>query len=311
MKIRFVAAVLVVLLLSFSAAADEGYTKIRFGILPVLDTLPLHVAVQDRLFAESGLDVELVSFASALERDTAMQAGLLDGYFGDLIATFLLVRQGVPMRIALTSYRTTPGHPMFGVALSPKNAASKLANLNGASIGYSRSTIMEYLLDKMSSKHGLGQNFFNRVEVRKIPIRLQMLMGGQLDASLLPEPLLSLVKFKGGSIVLTAEDLNMPLTVLCLHKRCFVGTNSIYDRFVRAYAKAIEHLREEPEFYRALMAKTSRIPPQLVAKYPIYPYPMPDLPSISEVDDVQDWMVAHGMLKQRLAHDLLFPEGSF
>ncbi|MDC0336192.1 ABC transporter substrate-binding protein, partial [Pseudodesulfovibrio sp.] len=106
-KIAF--AIVVVLLLGVAAQAEN--TKIRFGILPVLDTLPLQVGVQDGLFAEHGLDVELIRFMSALERDTAMQTGQLDGYFGDIIATYMLINQGVPMYIALTSWRTTPGSP--------------------------------------------------------------------------------------------------------------------------------------------------------------------------------------------------------
>ena len=111
----------VVAALIFSVSAHAEGNTIRFGILPVIDTLPLQVAVKDGLFTKHGLEVELVGFMSALERDTAMQTGQIDGYFGDLIATYMLIHQGVPMRIALTSWRTTPGYPMFGIALSPAN----------------------------------------------------------------------------------------------------------------------------------------------------------------------------------------------
>ncbi|KAB1443458.1 ABC transporter substrate-binding protein [Pseudodesulfovibrio senegalensis] len=307
MKSIFAAFVLFAMLWGTPAQAANENVTIRFGVLPVLDTLPMQVAVQEGFFADAGLNVELVSFASALERDTAMQAGLLDGYFGDLIATCLLVRQGVPMRIALTSYRTTPGSPMFGIAVGSGKAEATLADLRGASIGYSRSTIMEYLLDRISEKYGLAPDYFRRIEVKKIPIRLQMLMDGQLDAAILPEPLMSLVEYKGGAVVLTAEDMDMPLTVLCLHERFFADEGRIYRRFADAYAKAVEHLAETPEKYRGLMARTCRIPPPLAPKYPIYRYPAPALPTAAELDDVQDWMIAHDMLKQRMPHARLLP----
>lgn len=301
MKKVILAAVLTLALVT-SAQAD---TKIRFGILPVLDTLPLQVAAKDGLFADQGLDVELVRFNSALERDTAMQAGQLDGYFGDIIATYLLIDRNVPMYIALTSWRTRPGFPMFGIARSPANQDRPLKEMEGTSLGYSRSTIMEYLADKISEKMGLPEDYFSRVEIKKMPIRLQMLMTDQVDSALLPEPLLTLAEFKGGSVLVTAENLNMPLTVLCLHRQFFDGGADVYIRFLTAYKEAVRRLAKTPEAYRQLMAETCRIPKPLVDRFPIYPYPAPELPSASELDDVQRWMLEKGLLKEAVPHELV------
>jgi len=301
MKKLLVAVALVLVMASF-ARAD---TKIRFGILPVLDTLPLQVAVRDGLFKGQGLDVELVKFISALERDTAMQAGQLDGYFGDIIATYLLIDRNVPMYIALTSWRTMPGYPMFGIAQSPANSTRVLTELKDARLGYSKSTIMEFLADRMAVKMKVPDSYFSRVEIRKMPIRLQMLLTDQIDTALLPEPLLSLAKLKGGSVLTTAEDLKMSLTVLCLHRKYFDNEAEVYVRFITAYKEAVRRLRVSPEKYRQLMAETCRIPKPLVNNFPVYPYPEPSLPSEMELDDVQDWMLAKGLLKERVPHELV------
>ncbi len=291
--------------LIFSVCAHADNTRIRFGILPVLDTLPLQVAVHDGLFVEQGLDVELIRFSSALERDTAMQAGQLDGYFGDLIATYLLINRGVPMYIALTSWRTTPGCPMFGIGLAPKWKDMSLANLEGRTLGLSKSTVMEFLADKMEQKLGVGRHHFERVEIKKLPIRLQMLMTDQIDTALLPEPLLSLAKLKDGGMLATAEDLDIPLTVLCLHRKFFGDGAEPYVRFLTAYKEAVSRLSNNPEEYRQLMADTCRIPKPLVSKFPIYPYPEPSLPADTELDEVQDWMLEKGMLKDRIPHEMV------
>ncbi|WP_319467627.1 ABC transporter substrate-binding protein [uncultured Pseudodesulfovibrio sp.] len=300
---KMVLTIMAIALFSLSAHAAES--KIRFGILPVIDTLPLQVCVHDGLFAEQGLDVELVRFSSALERDTAMQAGQLDGYFGDLIATYLLISRDVPMYIAMTSWRTTPGYPMFGIGLSPKNKDAGIGDLAGKKLGLSKSTIMEFLADKMEEKLGVGSYHFERIEIKKLPIRLQMLMTDQIDAALLPEPLLSLAKFKGGGALVTADDLNIPLTVLCLHRKYFKGGAGSYIRFVTAYREAVKRLTEKPEDYRQLMAETCRIPKPLVSEFPVYPYPMPELPTDAELNEVQDWMLSKGLLKERLPQELV------
>jgi NitT/TauT family transport system substrate-binding protein len=302
---KILLALAVILALATTARAEN--IKIRFGILPVIDTLPLQVADREGLFAEQGLDVSLVRFMSALERDTAMQTGQIDGYFGDLVATYLLLDRGVPMHITLTSWRTTPGYPMFGIALSPAGRDRDLAAMQGRSLALSKSTVMEFLADKLEKDLGVKPSYFNQLEVKKMPIRLQMLLTDQVDSALLPEPLLSLARLKGGNVLATAEDLNLPLTVLCLHKRYFENNSAAYSKFLAAYGEAVRRLAADPERYRPLMAETCRIPKPLVSRFPVYPFPAPALPAQAELDEVQDWMIAKGLLKERVPDAAALP----
>ncbi len=295
----------ILLILVFAAVTHAGNDTIRFGILPALDTLPLQVAVKDGLFRQQGLDVELVPFSSALERDTAMQTGRLDGYFGDLVATYLLINQNIPMNIALVSWRTTPGFPMFGIARSPAAKEDSLADMKGKTFGLSKSTIMEFLADAISKKLALTPQYFKRTEIKKIPVRLQMLLTDMISAALLPEPLLSLAQSRGSSILATAEDLDMPLTVLCLHHKYFQNGAETYARFLTAYREAVRRLRTAPETYRTLMAQTCRIPKSLADNFPVYPYPMPSLPTDAELKVVQDWMIQKGLLKNAIPTELV------
>lgn len=283
------------LLVAFSGVA--GAEGLKLGILPVLDTLPLHVAVRGGAFGRHGLDVELVPFASAMERDTAMQSGQLDGYFGDLIATLTLIRAGVPMRIATVTYATTPGQRMFAVVASPKGAA------DGAPIGYSKTTIMEFLLDLLAPENRVAGRSFERLEVKKIPIRMQMLMAGQLGFAILPEPLATLVESRGGAVLATDEALGVPLTVVSLRE----DKMGAYEAFIAAYREALAELAADPESFRALMAENCRVPGPLAGSFPVYRYPEPRLPSRAEVDGVQRWMLKVGLLSEALPYERLVP----
>lgn len=289
-------ALVLVLMLCFGGVSDAGV--LRLGILPVLDTLPLHVAVERGLFEKQGLSVELVPFASAMERDTAMKSNQLDGYFGDLIATLTLIRSGVPMRIATVTYATTPSQRMFAIVTSPKGAAT------GAPLGFSRTTIMEFLLDRLAPDNVVAGQEFERLEVKKIPIRMQMLMTGQLGYAILPEPLATLVEAKGGQVLATDEALDIPLTVISLRE----DKMGYYKAFMAAYGEALAALGAEPESFRQLMAANCRIPGPLVKTFPMYRYPEPRLPTHAEVDEVQQWMLRVGLLKETLAYELLIPE---
>lgn len=294
---RFFAALALVLALAavpFPALCGP----IRIGILPVLDTLPLRVADADGLFARHGLDVELVPFASAMERDTAMLSGNLDGYFGDLVATLTLIRAGVPMRIATVSYATTPGRRMFAIAASPRPVRE------GAPLGYSRTTIMEFLLDLMAPDDVVARRGFTRMEVKKIPIRMQMLLAGQLGYAILPEPLATLVESRGGEILATDSDLGIPLTVVCLS----AARMQACGPFMAAYAEALDALKRDPEAYRELMARSCRIPDALAPSFPLPAYPAPHLPSRAAVDQMQGWMRNKGLLDAPLPYERLVPE---
>jgi NitT/TauT family transport system substrate-binding protein len=247
------------LLMMLSAAPARAGEPLLIGILPVLDTLPLQVAVHDKCFQDQGLEVTLVPFNSAIERDVAMQSGHLDGYFGDLINTLLLIKNKVPMRIVTTSYRSTPGQP-----------ASLI-----------------------------------RTEVKKIPIRLQMLLAGQLDLAVLPEPLVTLAQKSGSKVIVTDETLDIPLTVLCLHDKVKARRPGMVAVFLKAYGVAVFRINSHPEEYRQLMAATCRIPKPLVADYPIPRYPEPWPPEQAAVEAVEQWMIGHGMLKHAFDYNSL------
>lgn len=296
---RSLVSLLLAALLCAALAAQALAEPLRIGVLPVPDAMPLHVAVSDGLFRKEGLDVELVPFQSALERDMAAQAGRIDGYFGDLVAAFLLLRSGVPMPAVLVVYRTNPGHPMFALVTSPQRSRDNLAGLRGASLGLSNATVIEFLLDRIQAAHKLPRGYFNHVEVKKFPLRLQMLAAGQIDLALLPEPLVSLNVRKGGAVVATDENLDLPLTVVCLHQ----GLAPRIPAFLAAYAKAVARLDAEPEAYRILMAEVCALPAPLVASFPVPPFPAPLPPTRAELDTVQDWMIERGLLQQRIPYE--------
>jgi len=280
-------------------SAPAKAEPLRMGILPVLDTLPLQVAKLEGLFHKHGVDVELVPFMSALERDTAMKSGRLDGYFGDLIATLVLIDSGTPMKIVTVSYATTPGSRMFGVVTKP--GFEKPAAGEALSVAISKTTVIEYLLHSMSAK-GLLEGFtLEPLEIKKIPIRMQMLTAGQIDTALLPEPLLSLAASKGGTVLATDETLAMPLTVLCMDEDA-LARPGLHEGFIKAYAEAVAMLRGNPNAYCGLMAEACRIPAPLANDFPVYDYPLPELPGEDAVADVQEWMLGKGMIEAPLAY---------
>lgn len=73
--------------------ADEN--QIKFGALPVIQALPLYVAKEKGLFTAEGINVDVIPFKTALEKDMALSSGNLDGSFGDLFTPIVLRSNGI------------------------------------------------------------------------------------------------------------------------------------------------------------------------------------------------------------------------
>ncbi len=109
----------------------EPRIPLAFGILPVIDTLPFLVGVEKGFFATEGIDLKIFSFSSAIERDTALQSNRIDGYFGDLLNTLLLVNSGRSLSIVSTVIRTRPDRRMFALLASPKSGITGIKQAKG------------------------------------------------------------------------------------------------------------------------------------------------------------------------------------
>lgn len=305
-KDKFYALILVCLVFMPSAASSFAQT-LRIGVLPVLDTLPLQVAVQDGPFDQAGLHVELVSFTSALERDAAMQAGQLDGYFGDLLNTVLLIQNGVPIRIVTVAYTTRPGQRMFALLAAPGILDLTSVVAKSPKVGISTATVIDFLLDPMLAQAGVGRKQVTPLDIKKIPIRMQMLLTNQLDAALLPEPLVSMAERQGARVIATDEGLNLPVTVVSLHNDRLQQTPDILERFLRAYASAVLRIAQDPDRYRRLLVESCGLPEVLRDTFRMPDYPSPQLPSQEAVQAVQDWMRQQNLISEALPYLRMVP----
>ncbi|MBW1720815.1 MAG: ABC transporter substrate-binding protein [Deltaproteobacteria bacterium] len=276
---------------------------LRFGVLPVVDTLPLWVGREEGFFKSKGLDLEIVPFQSALERDAALQAGKLDGYFGDILNTLLLARSRLTLEIVTTAFKANPVHRMFALVTAPESGIQDLDGLKGKPVAISRATIIEYLLDRLLQAYGKGPGYVEKQEIKKIPIRLQMLLANQIPAALLPEPLVTLAETKGGRVLLDDRILETTLTILAL-KRGLAGKDpSLVPRFLEAYGKAVDAINANPGGYMATLLNRTRFPKSLKDRYSIPGFPPVTLPDPKDIEDAQDWLIRNGLMDTPMAYE--------
>ncbi|MGE5553373.1 MAG: ABC transporter substrate-binding protein [Betaproteobacteria bacterium] len=295
---RMLCATILMLLLAMAPAATAADKTIRIGFMPAEDELPLWVAEKEGLFAKEGVKVELVTFASAIERDTALQAGQIDGVNGDLVAVILNARAGVKAAVTNISLGVTPKEGRFALFSTPKSKIRTVADLKGVEVGVSLNTIQDYVTDQLLLEGELKPSEIKRVGVPKVPIRFQMLMNGQIQAAALPDPIGALAEAQGAHLVAsdTQARRNLSPIVYIFTKKALKEKAKEFDKFYRAYREAVKRINANPEKYRPLLVEKARIPEQIKDTYPMQHYPLPAIPTKEEWQDVVDWMLAKKLI---------------
>lgn len=282
---------------------------IRFGTLPVIQALPLFVASEKGFFTQEGVDVEIVPFNSALEKDVAFTANQISGYFGDLQTCIVLNGNKAPIRIVAEVYNATKSQRTFALLAAPKYASQGLGEIAKGGIAVSSNTILDYLTSKFFSSKGVSLNQANLIEVKNIPIRLQMLLGGQVTAAVLPEPLATLAESKGAKPLMDDGGTGLSSTVLAFNDICLAQSPDKVKAFLRAVQKASAYINSKPNEVRPLMNKECRIPDELHKTFPMPEFPKLVLPTNAHVMDVYQWLFQKGTVKRELSYRQLVADG--
>ena len=154
----------------------------------------------------------------------------------------------------------------------------------------------------------MSENALKNVEVRQIPIRLQMLLSGQIETALLPEPLVTVVEKKGGRVIWDDTQLDESLAVVALREQ-YLNDKTV-TAFRKAVAAAARKIEADPETYRALMVQKRLIPAPIAKDYKMVRFSLfgredglPPPPSAEDVQRVGQWMLQRGMIKSVPAYE--------
>ncbi len=274
---------------------------LKIGLLPIVDALPMHVAEAEGLFAKHNVKVELITFASAVERDSALQAKQIDGQLNDLVATLLLANGGEKVKVVRQTYQGSTAMPMMYVLAAPQSPLRVPADLKGVAIGISTNSVIEFTTEVMLREAGLRPQEIQKVEVAKIPVRLEMLLKGQLAAATLPDPFASLAIAQGAHLVADDGKSGAGQSVLTFREEALAGKDKALKAFLAAYEQAVQAINASPEKYRPLLVERAKVPEPIKDSFQMPPYPPARVPTAAEVKAVVDWMVAKGLLSAPVA----------
>ena len=291
------------------AAEGKAPPEIAFGTLPVLQALPLFVGAEKGFFKEQGLSVNLVRFNSAMEKDVALSAGQIAGYFGDIMTPVVLKANKTPVKMVATIFNTPKNQRMFAIIASPKHLNKSIAELATEGIAVSSNTVMEYLVVKLLKEKSIPEDRLKMVEIKNIPIRLQMLLSGQIAAAILPEPLATLAEQRGGKAVIDDAGAGLSTTILAFNELFLVDHPASVKGFLAAVDKASQYTNSHHSEVRSIMNRECRIPEPLQTAFPIPQFLKLTLPDNNQVMDVYRWLRGKKIIKTELRYNQMVADG--
>lgn len=286
--------------------SGSGQVKIRLGMLPIIDNLPFWVAQEKGYFRDAGLDVELIPFSSAVERDSALTAGKIDGGVGDLLAVASLRNAGTPVKAVSLAMGARPGESRFAVLSSPDSGIRTAEQLKNVEIAVSLNSVIEYTTDKLLQHQGLKAEEIKKVSIPKVPLRLEALLTGKVKAATLPDPLATLAVIRGARIIADTMNDNVAQTVIMINEDLLTRNLPAVQKLLGAYARAVEDVRANPAAFAGTLAQKANVPEEVLASKE-HPLPVnfsaPQLPSRQNVQEVVDWLKARNLIEKPLQYE--------
>jgi NitT/TauT family transport system substrate-binding protein len=294
-KIIFLTILFSLILAGCSGQAEPQTLKI--AVLPILDALPMHVAMEQGYFADRNLNVELVPVNSGPERDQLMQSGQVDGMINEIVSVIFYNQQDIEVVIVRFARAATAESPVFSILAAPDSGIETAADLAGVEIGISEATVIDYMTDRVLEKAGLASGEIISVAVPRIPDRLALLQSGELAAATLPDPATDMAVLQGATVII--DDSTLPevgTSVITFSKQAVDEKPEAIRDFLGALEYAVIDLNLTPESFTYLLGEKGLVPPPLLETFVLPPYVTASVPSEAQWQDAAQWALDEGMI---------------
>lgn len=273
--------------------------QLSVAVMPDVDSLPILLAEELGYFNEEGVDVRVEMFTSPVERDSALQAGQLDGSISDILAVAFFVDKGFDVRI------TSMSDGRYCILASGDSGISKAGDLKGIEIAMSSNTIIEYEVDKLLTSAGLDRSEIAKIAIPNMQVRMQMLEEGKVKAAGMPEPLATLQMSKGAMLIASSEDIGEAPGIILFNGDAVEGKKDAIKKFYRAYNRAAAEINSNGEEHRTMLVEKSGFPEPVKDTIEFPEYRQAELPSEELVNEVIDWMVDKELIADRPGYNQL------
>jgi len=219
---------------------------------------PFYIARDKGFFAEENVNVELSRIDAVAERRAAIGAGRIDAIATGLEEVIILQANGVNLKAILETDQSNGAD-----GLVAKKNIQQIKDLKGKTVAYEEGSPSHIFLMQVLKKTGLTTKdivpkFMSPAEAGAA------FTSDKVDAAVTWEPWLSKSKEKTDShlLISSAEEPGLIAAVLAVRSESIANRRSDWLSVLRAWFRAVDFLKSNPEDAKKIMAKVFEIPVQ-------------------------------------------------
>ena len=175
-------------------------TALHVALVPNRECLPIYYAQQQGIFKRLGLNLQIATYSSALECDTAILNKHADGGIMDRERYYSYGSRTQNLDIA---WKANAPLQIFAChALRIKS----IKNLEGRTVGIARQSIDEIVLKQVLKQANIDEGNIYLPQINNMKLRTEMLSTNQIDAAVLTWPYSTLAQTHNHNLLYTYKD---------------------------------------------------------------------------------------------------------
>ncbi len=314
-------------------ARAQELPTLRLSLPPMIESFPVAFARDQGIFAENGLNVEMVGIANRRDRNLALFTGEVDGALTDITSVLMLLAAQGEVKITSTAYETVDDNRRYGLwthhfsyIQDLEALLQRLDGQNNRVIGLLRQTDMEYETDRLlKSRHFALDESKHYADFEDFFLLATLLGQGSILAAMLPEPIGSYLQYiteaEGTPVVLLADfkDQQLVPSVFAFQAALIEEDPDRIEKFYQGYRQVLAQLGDMPRekiievgleaalkfFFPEL--KREELPPgaeEFMQEYLIPDFPPPRALAPEEFQSVEEWALSKGYIDESVPFEL-------
>ena len=244
---------------------------LTLGMMPTLEGLPFYIARSEGIYDSLGLDLTILPFNSANDRDAVFQTGQMDGMVTDY-----------PSAITLQAIHHTELGFIFKNDGYLCFIVSKESRIN----------------DQLLNKAGIKYTETNKPEISQLPLRLQMLQYNQIDASFLPDPAASIAMNSKNKSLISTQELGIEFIATAFSRKALQEKRKEIELLITGYNLGVNHIKMHPQSEWKQVLMEIGVPENLTGLIALPTYRKATRPSAEAIEKATQWLKANHRIPQ-------------
>ncbi len=210
---------------------------VHLALMPTADCLPLIYAQETGIYRQLGLRLEIHTYASQLDCDTALLGGYMDGGYADM------QRMEQRREQKKTLSPLTRGTDSWMLFVAGSLRVRDVSKLSGRIVAISRESTEKSFCQKLIASAKLKDDAVYLTQINDVKLRAHMMSNRQIDAALLRWPFTSLAWASGDKLLASqaATARNNALVRSAACKRPHLDEQSL-ALLKKGYAMALDSI---------------------------------------------------------------------